>query len=181
MNTLSSKNIFAGSLAYGWWTTVFEHSMLRLILVRCGATVSGVVNGSHTLNFVRTRIWPVLLVGDYLDRPLRIDSATLEGSVIWPRLRNVLARSAAGLRSVPGLLSLPESGLLGKFHEIGRADAADAKRRAMAFAILFTAVYYAFRILVQIWIPAAQYRAGWTAGPVLALILATSLTLISKR
>ncbi len=181
MNPLSSKKILAGSLVYGWWTTVFEHSVLRLALVRCGATILSVVTGSRTLNFVRRRIWPLLLVGDYLDRPPGLDSSTLDNSIFRARLRDALVRPTRWLRSVPGLLSLPESRLLARFRELGRTGATDAKRRAMAFALLFAVLYYALRIPVQIWLPTAHYRAGWTAGLALTLILATSLTLISKR
>lgn len=181
MNVLLKKNILAGSHAYGFWITAFEHSMIRVALTVFRITVSRILNGSFTVDLVRTRIWPVFLVGDYIDRPFRLDSAMLESSVLWARLNRAFTGSSAWLLSVPKFLALPESRLLSKLGAIGSFEPAKTNRLAMVFALLFTIVYYLLRIILQAWLPAAQFRAGWVSGLVLALMMAASLKLITRR
>ncbi len=178
MDSIPLKNILDGSRAWGLWASLFRHSVFRTVLAGCRQRAFSVLGGSHTLSFVRTRIWPLLLVGDYLDRPLRLNSTTLEDSVFWTRLSAALARTGSWFGSLRESCALAESRLLKKLRATGLPD---APRRTTAIAVLFCAVYYLFRILLQLWLPTAQYRAGWASGLALALLLAASLKLISRR
>jgi hypothetical protein len=181
VNPIPLQNILAGSRAYSLWLTLFRDSLLRVALAGCRLTISSVINGSNSLNFVRTRIWPLLLVEDYLERPLRLDAATLEGSVVWARLSTTLTRVVSWFGSFRKSCALPESRVLRVLSDICHREPSDLKQLTMAFSVLFIAVYYFFRIILQLWLPTAQYRAGWAAGLVLALLIATSLKFISRR
>jgi hypothetical protein len=181
VNSILLKNILAGSHACNLWLLLFRGSLLRVVMVDCRLTISSVISGSYTLNYVRTRIWTLLLVGDYLDRPLKVDSATLQGSILWARLSTALASVVCWFGSLRKSCVLSESRLLKKINGIGCGEPSDVQRLAMALTVLFIAIYYVFRILLQVWLPIARLRAGWAAGLVLALLMAASLKLIFRR
>ena len=174
---LRFENVLAGSIVYNWLTNVLKNSLTFDLLRRLIAAAITVMRGSMVADFIHHRIWPVFMVDNYLDCQLRIDSTTLNNSVVWARCHDLVLWSKNAVSFRPDLTFFEKSRISEDIKKTGSLDG----RQITALFILFLVIYYAVRLVLHAFFPDGYLRAGWGAGVALALLIAGSLKLISKQ
>jgi hypothetical protein len=182
MNFPGSTEVLANSYSWKFCRRVANGSRaLEAWLTGTRAVTSAVrdvLEGSRTAQFVRGKIWPLLLVEDYLDSSQRIQLSTLDNSVVWTRLRRWLVAAWGRIGFLGRLFGVRGSRLLSiRFP----ADRREAHRQAMALLVVFLALFYSIRAILVLLIPPAAHYVGWGSGLVLGLLLAAILVQSSGR
>ena len=124
---------------------------------------------------------PVFLVGDYLDKPLQLDSATLEKSFTWTWIRAAKQRAVRLCSRLTDLTAVSGSRLAANLLAIRSSDRLAVRRQATAVILLFVSAYYPVRFILLALFPSASAYAGIGAGLALGLILSALLLLVSGK
>ena len=144
--------------------------------------LNDISRGSRTVFFLRKRIFPLFLVGDYLDHQAHFEATMLESSLVWKRLKKTLdgileTLSWRNIGAVTGGSAVARS-LISTGIETDRIN---PRRGAMALFATFVLWYYMLRTLLLFFIPGAYSYAGWAGGLILGFLLVYVYLYLAKN
>jgi len=136
------------------------------------------LDNSLAAGFLRDRLFPHLLVGDYLGRDSAPLVKTFGQSLVYRFVDKVTSRALKMTKALAAMVFQPWGLTLSLLSGLWSASARGGRKRSTAvIVLLYAAAFYTLRWILLRLFPEADVYSSWSAGIILAVLLAVLLFL----
>ena len=172
------STVFANSVVWRRLTEIGCHSRVIGFSLEAARAAEVTLQTSRVAGFLRRRVFPVFLVGNYLDRESDFLMNTCDHSMAFGYCRRVLFSGMVKLRALGEIAFSPRGELLSRlFMFVKEIESGGRKKVIAGTLLLFLAVFYLLRWVLLRLFPDASLYSRWSTGIILAILLAVLLYL----